>query len=280
MIIDNDSRFCKYCGEKVVGKQPYLWDGEKLKDIFEKVRDTEYDYSSLTKAEFDEKYDLYKNYENKVLSNNDFYKILVDIIFYSGFKASTVDKYLGTIHACFSDYKVVMNYSPEIVEQIKNNPKMIKNRAKIDACVKNAYKINEILEEYDSIQSYIASYNPNASDDCLFKLKKSLEKNFSFIGCVTSYHFLTDIGLNVLKPDRVILRIFNRLGLIKNEKDLFGAVKIGRAFSVATNLPIRYIDIIFVMFGQLGLEKIESICTEKNPKCQKCGVVEDCLYVQ
>ena len=214
------------------------------------------------------------------MSNNDFYKILVDIIFYSGFKASTVDKYLDAIHACFPDYNVVMNYSPENIESIKNDSRMIKNRAKIDACVKNAYQIEGIIKKYGSVQSYIDFYDPNLNDDCLFELKKSLEKNFSFIGGVTSYHFLTDIGLNVLKPDRVILRIFNRLGLIKNDKDLFGAVKIGRAFSTATNLPIRYIDIIFVIYGQLGLEKIESICTEINPKCQKCGILEDCLYAQ
>lgn len=212
------------------------------------------------------------------MSNNDYYKLLVDIIFYSGFKASTVGKYLDTIHSYFSDYKDVMTYTPEKLEQIKNDPKMIKNKAKIAACFKNAGRIDEIVRKYGSVQSYINSFEPNLNDDCLFKLKKSLEKNFSFLGGVTSYHFMTDIGLNVLKPDRVIIRIFNRLGLIENEHDLFGAVKIGRAFSSATNLPIRYIDIVFVMYGQLNQERLECICSEKNPKCQKCGVKSYCKY--
>lgn len=279
-MIDDDSIFCKYCGVKVIEERTYSLDGEKLSSIFQRVYDTLYSNSSYTKMEFDEKFDLYKNYENKVMSNNDYYQMLVDIIFYSGFKASTVDKYLDTIHTYFSDYKVAMNYGIEQAVQIKNDSSMIQNNTKIDACIKNAKRMDDIVSKYGSVQAYIDSYKPNISDDNLFKLKKSLEKNFSYIGEVTSYHFMTDIGLNVLKPDRVILRIFYRLGLIENENDLFGAVKIGRAFSTATNLPIRYIDIIFVMYGQLNLEKLECICSEKNPKCQKCGVKIDCHYAK
>ncbi|MHC1731949.1 MAG: DNA-3-methyladenine glycosylase I [Bacteroidales bacterium] len=279
-MIDEDSIFCKYCGVKVVEEQTCSLDGEKLRSIFRRVQETLYINSSYTKIEFDKKFDIYKNYENKAMNNNDYYQVLVDIIFYSGFKASTVDKYLDTIHLYFSDYRVVMKYSLEKTEQIKQDSKMIQNRAKIDACIKNAKKIDEIVKKHGSVQEYIDSFKPNTSDNCLFKLKKSLEKNFGFLGGVTSYHFMTDIGLNVLKPDRVISRIFYRLGLIDNENDLLGAVKVGRAFSTATNLPIRYIDIIFVMYGQLNQEKIECICSEKNPKCQKCGVKTDCRYAK
>jgi len=68
--------------------------------------------------------------------------------------------------------------------------------------------------------------------------------------------------------------------LIESEKDLLVAVEIGRAFSKATNFPIRFIDIIFVLYGQLSQEKIECICTEKNPKCNKGGIESECLYAQ
>lgn len=279
-MIDDDSLFCKYCGAKVVEERIRSFYTEKLCRIFQRTKETLVKNSKYTSVEFDKEFDSYKHYQNKNMEDNDYYKILVDIIFYSGFKASTVDKYLDTIHAYFSDYKVAMNYSDEQAEQIKNDSKMIKNKAKIYACIKNAIKIAEIVKEHKSVAKYIKSFEPEKSDEGLIKLKKSLERDFSFLGGVTSYHFMTDIGLNVLKPDRVISRIFYRLGLIKDENDLFETVKVGRAFSVATGLPVRYIDIIFVTYGQLNQEKIECICSEKNPKCKICGIIEDCKYAK
>ncbi|HEY5557222.1 DNA-3-methyladenine glycosylase I [Acetobacterium sp.] len=257
-----------------------LLDNEQMAGIFQRVKETLFSNSNYTQTEFDERFDVYKNYENRLMSNNEYYQLIVNIIFYSGFKAATVEKHLDTIHAYFPDYKVVLDYNLEQIEHIKNDPKMIQNKRKIDACVKNAEKIDEIVKEYGSVKAYINSFEPNLNEDCLNKLKKSLEKNFSYLGGITSYHFMTDIGLNVLKPDRVIARIFYRLGLIADENELFEAVKIGRAFSIATKIPIRYIDVIFVMYGQLNQEKLECICSEKNPKCQKCGVKIDCQYAK
>lgn len=276
--IDSDSRFCKYCGARVVSTQKSKINNDKLVSIFQNVCDTLCLNSEYTEQEFEDEFSRFKNYENRDISDNEYYRLLVDIIFYSGFKASTVDKYLDVIHSHFEDYEIVAKYNLDQVEEIKNDKNMIQNKAKIDACIRNAVRIKKIVEKYGSFKKYIDSFKPNSSDECLFKLKKSLEKNFSFIGGTTSYHFMTDIGLNVLKPDRVILRIFYRLGLIDNEEDLFSAVKVGRSFSRATKLPIRYIDIIFVSYGQLNQEKMECICSEKNPKCLKCGVKNYCNY--
>lgn len=278
--IDEDSVFCKYCGATIGNANANADNEEKMASIFQRVYRTLYTHSDYSEKEFEEKFRPFKDYENRIMSDDDYYRLLVDIIFYSGFRAATVDKYLERIHMHFPNYQVVSRYSLAEIEKIKIDPNMIKNRLKIDACVQNAKKVIEIADKYGSIKAYIESFNPNSSDDALFNLKKSLERNFRYINKTTSYHFMTDIGLNVLKPDRVILRIFKRLGLIESEQDLFGAVKIGRAFSKATNLPIRFIDIIFVLYGQLNQEKLECICSEKNPKCNKCGVNTDCLYAK
>jgi len=278
--IDEDSSFCKYCGVCVSHANFHALNNERLNSIFQRVYRTLCKYSDYSEEEFEDKFEVYKNYEDRIMSDNDYYRAIVEIIFYSGFKASTVDKYLERIHMHFPDYETVNNYCLEEIEKIKTDPQMIRNKSKISACYKNAKKIAEIVDEFGSIEAYIDSFDPDSSDEALDRLKRSLEKNFSFLGGITSYHFMTDIGLNVLKPDRVILRIFNRLGLIEHEKDLIGSIKIGRAFSKATNLPIRFIDIIFVLYGQLDQEKLECICAEKNPKCEKCGVNSECLYFE
>lgn len=276
--IDEDSSFCKYCGTSI--RKNNQNSEINLASIFHKVYKTLQENSDYSKEEFIEKFDVYKGFENREMSDNDYYRLLVDIIFYSGFRAATVDKYLDRIHKHFADYRLVSKYSLVDIDQIKKDPKMIKNKLKIDACVQNAKKVAEIVNKYGSMKSYIDSFTPNSSDEDLYRLKRNLETNFSFLGGVTSYHFMTDIGLNVIKPDRVILRIFKRLGLIESDRDLQGAVKIGRDFSVATNLPIRFIDIIFVLYGQLNQDRLECICSEKNPKCHICGINTECLYAR
>lgn len=276
--IDEDSVFCKYCGVSV--RSLNVHHEEKLARIFKNVYTTLQKQSMYSEEEFNNKFDLYKEYKNRIMHDNDYYQLLVNIIFYSGFRAATVEKYLERIHIHFPDYKVVSKYTQEDIEKIKLDPKMIQNKSKIDACVRNAKKVTQIVGEYGSIKNYIDYFEPNSSEEAIYKLKRSLEKNFSFLGGITSYHFMTDIGLNVLKPDRVILRIFKRLGLIDNEKDLQGAVEIGQAFSKATHFPIRFIDIIFVLYGQLNQEKLVCICSEKNPKCNLCGIKSECLFIQ
>jgi len=278
--IDSDSIFCKYCGENARAKQENLETDKKLVEIFQAVRSTLQKNSAYSDLEFKNYFEPFMHYENRVLSDNEYFRLLVDVIFYSGFKASTVNKYLERIHTHFSNYSIVSNYSSEDIETIKNDPDMIQNKKKIDACIKNAKKFTELIETYGSIRDYIESYHPSTDDTALYKLKKNLESNFTFLGGVTSYHFMTDIGLNVLKPDRVILRIFKRLGLIESDNDFQGAVRTGRAFSGANKLPIRYIDIVFVLYGQIDQKYFEGICLEKNPKCNKCGIASKCLYAK
>ncbi len=92
---------------------------------------------------------------------------------------------------------------------------------------------------------------------------------------------MTDIGLPVLKPDRVMCRIFKRLGLLENENQLLKTVIQGRKFAEATDLPIRYIDIVFVAYGQVKSEElglIEGICL-KNPRCYECSIQEYCEFL-
>lgn len=109
-----------------------------------------------------------------------------------------------------------------------------------------------------------------------------MKKRFKYLGGITVFHFLTDIGFNVVKPDRVLCRIFNRLGLVNSEDDYAGVIKAGRQFSIANKVPIRYIDIIFVVYGQVGEKKEfgikDGICLTTNPKCELCGIYNYCQF--
>jgi DNA-3-methyladenine glycosylase I len=97
---------------------------------------------------------------------------------------------------------------------------------------------------------------------------------------------MMDIGLPVMKPDRVVARIFYRLGLIPREKiqydsDAEAVVRQGEQFANATGHPIRYIDIVFVCYGQvrsLDIGLAQGICLKDRPGCKVCKVTNDCDY--
>jgi DNA-3-methyladenine glycosylase I len=225
--------------------------------------------------------DQFKQLEGRTYSDIEYYWKLVLVTFYAGFRASTVTTKLGVINKYFNNYKLVANYGDAQIATILDDRAMIRNQRKVRACIDNARTILSIVENYGSIQEYIDSFAPTKSFENLLLLKEELEYRFVGLGSITTYHFLTDIGMPVLKPDRAISRIFKRLGLIESEQQKLKTVIQGRRFAQATGHPIRYIDIVFVTYGQLTSEDFgitRGICLEKQPDCEICGVKNYCYY--
>jgi DNA-3-methyladenine glycosylase I len=210
----------------------------------------------------------YKNFGNKILSDSDYFKLFTNVIFYSGFKAAVVNKVLKLLHSYFPDYKTVANYKDDEVDKILKDPQTIKNRRKIEFCIANAKTFQSVVNTYGSFQSYIDLFSPSKCFENLMFFKAELDFKFRGLGDVTTFHFLTDIGMPVIKPDRVICRIFYRLGLIESEQESLKTVILGRKIAKKTKNPERYIDIVFVAFGQtefpeFGLTK--GICLSDVP---------------
>ena len=220
-----------------------------------------------------------KEIEVRAFSDDEHYLNLVCVIFYSGFRAARVRAKLPSIRRYFSDYNAVAEYGEDEIDRILHDPEMIKNEQKVRACVRNAQVFKDIVAEHGSFQAYVGSLAPTESFENLMLLKEELEWRFKGIGRVTAYHCLTDMGLPVLKPDRVIRRIFQRLGLIESDKQLLKTVIQGRKFAQATGHPIRYIDEVLVLYGQMESSDLgKGICLERNPQCSICGVRPYCSY--
>ncbi len=220
-------------------------------------------------------------YENRKLTDNEYYQLMVFVIFASGFRASTANERKAVILGHYSDYQVVADYGTAEKKRMMHDVGMIKNEKKINACVDTARKFRDIVTRYGSFEKYIDSFDSPKSFENLMLLKEDLDCRFQGLGGVTAYHFLTDIGLPVIKPDRVLCRIFERLGLIENEKYILRTVFEAKKFAEATGYPLRYIDIVFVAYGQMqstsfGLTK--GICLLENPGCKICGITKFCKY--
>lgn len=162
---------------------------------------------------------------------------------------------------------------------------MIRHAGKIEACVHNAGKFESLVNEYGSFDAYVQAFAPRESAANLMRLRADLQHRFKYLGGITTFHLMTDIGLPVLKPDRVIRRIFYRLGLIESESEdeanLLATIEQGQRFSTAAQQPIRYIDIVFVAYGQVRSDEFgldSGICLSDSPRCDVCGVRKACHY--
>lgn len=252
------------------------------KELFNKAEDTLRSQSKLTMREFDSRIGNFKTYGSRLLSDDEYFDTLVKIIFYSGFKAETVTSRLDIIKNHFPLYNIVASYDSARISQIMNDFSMISHQKKIEACVNNAKVFQKIVNEYGSFKEYVDSFKATESFENLILFKEEIEYKFDYLGKITAYHFMTDIGLPVLKPDRTITRIFNRIGLIESREQLLKTVIIGRKFSQETGQPIRYIDIVFAKYGQMGEDKNfgldDGICLEESPKCSLCGIQGYCDY--
>jgi len=250
--------------------------------IFEGVESTLLRTSTLPESLFRARLSRFKQVEDKTLSDDKFYRILVDVIFYAGFRAATVKARLPTIHKYFPDYRTAAAYGEDEMERIVTDPAMLRNRRKVRGCVENARTFVQIVDEYGSLHAYLDSFSAQDSTENLLALQKDLQCRFKGIGSITSYQVLMEIGLPVLKPDRVVCRILYRLGLIEREDHRVQAIDQGREFARATGLPIRYIDIIFALYGRVYSEECgldRGICLKDDPACGICGVRSYCTYV-
>ena len=225
--------------------------------------------------------DAFKDYANRQLSDDEYFRIMVKVVFYSGFRAETVKQKEAVIFRHLPDLKTVAAYGDREVEVILNDSNMIRNARKVEACIANARLMAELADRHGSFRAYLLTFGELKQLEDVLLVKETLEASFAFFGGITTYHFMTDAGLPVLKPDRVLTRMFERLGLIENDKQLLKTVLQGQKFAVATGLPIRYIDIVFVLYGQAsatayGIDK--GICLEKAPQCSACGIRAHCRY--
>jgi DNA-3-methyladenine glycosylase I len=206
---------------------------------------------------------------------------MVQVIFYSGFRAETVSEKLPAIREHFPGIQSVAAYSEIKIKDILQDDRIVRNRKTVMSCVENAREFLRLIDHHGSFQKYIDSFSPKLSKSSLERLRLDLQERFQGIGPVTSLHFMTDIGLPVVKPDRVLHRIFYRLGLIDHKNDLDGVIEEGLKFSRATGHPFRYIDVIFVLHGQvqsLGFGIERGVCLKNDPACGECVLFRFCQY--
>ncbi len=105
----------------------------------------------------------------------------------------------------------ILQYDDEKIEELMNNPGIIRNRAKIKATITNTAVFKTIQEEFGSFDAYLKTFCPDEpildhtsttspiSDTLSSDLRK---RGMKFVGSTTIHAFLQSIGvLNSHMPD-------------------------------------------------------------------------------
>lgn len=108
------------------------------------------------------------------------------------------------------NYKKVALYDEDKVEELLNNPGIIRNRKKIEASINNAKRFIEIQKEFGSFDNYIWNFVDNtpiinsyeqvtqvpAKTELSDIVSKDLKKRgFKFLGSITIYSYLQAVGI-------------------------------------------------------------------------------------
>lgn len=245
-----------------------------LAELYQQIRATVQHFSPLTESEFDDRLTDWRNLSETFQEDRDYFEQLVVITFHSGFKSTTAGDRMDKILDELGDYSKVKRFTFDDVERLCKEENMIKSLPKISATVMNAREFDRLTSKFGSFKDYLQQrgFRTDDWDDAMDRLVADLKRRFYYLGAITVYHFLMDIGAFVAKPDRQVMNLFSRLGLLdgRDRAAKQVAIDICRQMSQQAKEDIRVVDIVLVNMGQgseFGLK--QPIC---NTKCEHCQV--------
>lgn len=164
-----------------------------------------------------EKEDIYIEYHDKewgvpVYDDNKQFEFLVLESAQAGLSWLTVLKKRENYRKAYDNFdpEKVAQYNPEKLEELMNNPGIIRNRMKIEASINNAKRFLEIQQEFGSFSNYIWGFVNNkpvinkfdsiseipATTELSDKVSKDLKKRgFKFMGSTIVYAHLQAVGI-------------------------------------------------------------------------------------
>lgn len=160
--------------------------------------------SDLLRAYHDEEYGL-RHHEDSYL-----FEMLVLEFMQAGLSFETILNKREAMREAFDgfDYEKISLYGEDKVKEFLSNDKIIKNRLKIRALVKNARAFMELREEFGSFDKYLETFVDKQIDyrrkegeiisqsPLSEKLAKDMKKRgFTFVGPTIIHSFMEAVGL-------------------------------------------------------------------------------------
>lgn len=145
-------------------------------------------------------------------NEEDLFAFLVLEGMQAGLSWYTILKKWDGFYAAFDSFDptIIQHYNEEKVHQLMQNPKIIRNRLKINATIKNAKAFLAVQKEYGSFDSYIWNFTNQktihnnwstkeevpSTSPLSEKISKDMKKRgFNFVGPTIIYSYLQAIGV-------------------------------------------------------------------------------------
>jgi hypothetical protein len=171
------------------------------------------------------------------LTETDFLREVAWVILCSGFSESTVRRKFPHLSLCFCDWLSASEIASSAQLCRRTALECFANARKVDAIVSAALIVS--VSGFESVHARLAR-------DPIRTLQR-----FDQLGGVTAYHVAKNFGYQVVKPDRHLVRLSDRLGF----KDAAGLCD---AISSATGASLNTVDIVLWRYCALGFERHQS----------------------
>jgi 3-methyladenine DNA glycosylase Tag len=123
----------------------------------------------------------------------DYLEVMTKAVFQSGMSWQVIEAKWDGFREAFErfDAEKVAAFTPEDVDRLAQDTRIVRNRRKIQATVDNAVEIIELDREHKGFRNYLRSHGSfeETVDD--------LKRHFRFLGDFGSYYFLHVVGEKV-----------------------------------------------------------------------------------
>jgi len=130
-------------------------------------------------------------------SLSDYLEVMGKTVFQSGMSWRVAESKWPEIRKAFREFEpeAVASLNPNDLDDLVNDPRLIRNRRKMEAMVDNANRMLELEKQHGSFRSYLRSHPEFNSAEA------ALRKDFKFLGAFGAYYFLYVVGEEVPSHD-------------------------------------------------------------------------------
>lgn len=172
---------------------------------------------TISRCDWAEKTDLDRDYHDEIWGkpvhdDEELFKRLILEGKQSGLSWTTILMKMDTLCQAFDDFKpeILITYDEEKIQELLNDPGIIRNKLKVNAVVHNAKMYFKLCEKYQSLDNFLWSYvnfkplvnnwetidEVPATTPLSDAISKQLKKeDFKFVGSTTIYALMQSIGM-------------------------------------------------------------------------------------